>query len=192
VLGASHNAPQVFFSHKSLTFLPIRTQAGEDQPVPSLTTAPFSAILLGYTDAPFSIASFGENAMSGLSGDRPTVLTVDDSKIIHQMVNRTLAADYRVLMADNAVDALALIYQEPIAVLLLDVMMPGVGGLEFCRTVRSLPQFRNLPVIMVTSKDSAFDRVQGKLAGASEYLIKPFDAEQLRQLVQRFTQTVTT
>jgi len=126
------------------------------------------------------------------NAERPTVLTVDDSQVIQQMVKRALEAEYRVLMADNAVDALAIIYQEPIAVLLLDVMMPDVDGLEFCRTVRSLPQFHTLPVVMVTSKDSAFDRVQGKLAGATEYLTKPFDGEQLRQLIHRFTQVVTT
>jgi CheY-like chemotaxis protein len=130
--------------------------------------------------------------MSVSAGDRPTILTVDDSKIIHQMVKRALEPDYRVLVADNAVEALSIIYQEPISVLLLDVMMPDVDGLEFCRTVRSLPQFRALPVVMVTSKDSAFDRVQGKLAGATEYLVKPFDAEQLRQLGQRFSKTLKT
>ena len=117
---------------------------------------------------------------------RPIVLTVDDSKVIHQLVRSTLEPDYQVLVAENAVDGLSVIYQSPIHVVLLDVMMPDVDGLEFCRTVRSLPQFHNLPVIMVTSKDSPFDRVQGKLAGATEYLTKPFDAEQLRQLVQRF------
>ncbi|MBD1911465.1 MULTISPECIES: response regulator [unclassified Leptolyngbya] len=130
--------------------------------------------------------------MSVPVGDRPTILTVDDSKVIHQMVKRALEPDYRVLVADNAVAALSIIYQEPISVLLLDVMMPDVDGLEFCRTVRSLPQFHALPVVMVTSKDSAFDRVQGRLAGATEYLVKPFDAEQLRKLVQLFVQKVKT
>lgn len=116
----------------------------------------------------------------------PTVLTVDDSLIVHQMVKRALEPEYRVLVADNAVEALSIIYHEPIAVLLLDVLMPGVDGLEFCRTVRNLPQFQNLPVVMVTSRDSPFDRVQGRMAGATEYLTKPFDADQLKQIVQRF------
>lgn len=114
-----------------------------------------------------------------------TVLTVDDSIVVHQLVKRALEPAYRVLVVDNAVDALSLVYHESISVLLLDVLMPGVDGLNFCRTLRSLPQFQNLPVVMVTSKDSPFDRVQGRMAGATEYLTKPFDPDQLRQVVGR-------
>jgi DNA-binding response OmpR family regulator len=115
----------------------------------------------------------------------PTVLAIDDSVVIHQLVKRTLEPDYRVLVMNNAVEALSMIYQEPIAILLLDVLMPDVDGLEFCRTVRSLPQFRTLPVVMITSKDRPFDRVQGRLAGATEYLTKPFEPEQLREVVKK-------
>jgi twitching motility two-component system response regulator PilG len=64
--------------------------------------------------------------------------------------------------------------------------MPGVDGLELCRTVRSLPQFHELPIIMVTARDGVFDKVQGRLAGATEYLTKPFDSERLRQVVGNF------
>jgi twitching motility two-component system response regulator PilG len=65
--------------------------------------------------------------------------------------------------------------------------MPEIDGLELCRTIRNLPQFQQLPIIMVTAKDSFFDKVQGRLAGATEYLTKPFEASQLLQLVHRFT-----
>jgi CheY-like chemotaxis protein len=71
-----------------------------------------------------------------------TVLSVDDSLISQQMIKRALDASYRVLLADNAVDALSVIYQEPITALLLDISMPGIDGFELCRTVRSLPQFK--------------------------------------------------
>ena len=116
-----------------------------------------------------------------------TVLAVDDSAVIHQLIKRALEPDYTVLVTDNPVDALAMLFHNAIAVVLLDVTMPGISGLEFCRTIRNLPQFRQLPVVMVTSRDSSFDRVQGHLAGATEYLTKPFDAEQLRQIVRKFT-----
>jgi twitching motility two-component system response regulator PilG len=120
---------------------------------------------------------------------KPTILSVDDSPIIHEMVRRALASDYEVLAADNAVDALTIIYHQSISLVLLDVLMPGVDGLEFCRTLRNLPQFQTLPVIMVTSRDGAFDRVQGRMAGATDYLVKPFDPEQLRQVVHEFLPT---
>jgi len=103
-----------------------------------------------------------------------------------ELIKRTLEADCRVLVADNAVDALSIIYYEKISGLLLDVAMPGIDGLELCRTVRNLPEFQNLPVIMLTARDGLFDKVQGRLAGATEYLTKPFDAAQLRQAVSKF------
>ena len=124
--------------------------------------------------------------MSNGRTSSPIVLALDDSLVIHQMIKRALEPGYQVITAANAVDALSIIYHQPISVLLLDVQMPDVNGLEFCRTVRSLPQFQHLPVIMVTSQDSPFDRVKGHLAGATEYLIKPFDAEQLREAVRKF------
>ena len=108
-----------------------------------------------------------------------TILAVDDSKVMQGLVQQALGKEYRVLVADNAVDALSTIYHEAVSVLLLDVAMPGIDGLELCRTVRSIPQFQNLPIIMLTSRDGAFDKVQGRLAGASEYLTKPFDAQKL-------------
>ncbi|MGA9380458.1 MAG: response regulator [Phormidium sp.] len=124
--------------------------------------------------------------MSSNLGHISTVLTVDDSVVMQEMIKRALGRDYRVIVAGNAVDALALIYHEKISVLLLDVSMPGIDGLEFCRTVRNLPQFRDLPIIMVTARDKLFDKVQGRLAGATEYLTKPFDAHQLQQVVEKF------
>lgn len=127
--------------------------------------------------------------MSSKSSCPPTVLIVDDSPIMQEIIQRSLSNDYRLLVASNAVDALSLIYHEQVTVVLLDVSMPGIDGLEMCRTVRSIPQFQQLPVIMVTARDTPFDKVKGRLAGATEYLTKPFDAEQLRQLVKKFANT---
>lgn len=116
----------------------------------------------------------------------PTILAVDDSAVMQNMVKRALGSDYRVIVADNAVDALSVIYHERVSLLLLDVSMPGIDGLELCRTVRNIPQFEELPIIMLTARDGLFDKVQGRLAGATEYLTKPFEADQLRQVVKNF------
>ena len=124
--------------------------------------------------------------MPSTLSDIPTILAVDDSSVMQTLIKRALERDYRVLVADNAVDALSVIYHQQISILLLDVSMPGVDGLELCRTVRSLPQFQDLPIIMLTARDGVFDKVQGRLAGATEYLTKPFEAEQLRQIVGNF------
>ncbi|MGB3560812.1 MAG: response regulator [Geitlerinemataceae cyanobacterium] len=127
--------------------------------------------------------------MSSSEGRTLTILAVDDSPVMQATIERALGSKYRVLVQDNALDALSLIYHEPIAVLLLDVSMPEIDGLELCRTVRNLPQFQELPIIMLTARDKAFDKVKGRMAGATEYLTKPFDAQQLRQIVDRYAKT---
>ncbi len=126
--------------------------------------------------------------MSVLQDSIPTILAVDDSTVMQGLVKQALGQEYRVLVADNAVDALSMIYHERVSILLLDVAMPGIDGLELCRTVRSIPQFQNLPIIMLTARDGAFDKVQGRLAGATEYLTKPFDAQKLSQVVGQILQ----
>lgn len=116
----------------------------------------------------------------------PTILAVDDSVLMQELIKRALAGYCQLLVASNAVDALNLIYHEKISLLLLDVSMPDMDGLELCRTIRNMSQFRDLPIIMVTARDGFFDKVKGKLAGSTEYLTKPFDAEKLRQLVNQY------
>jgi len=122
--------------------------------------------------------------MSATPTSMLTVLSVDDSTVMQQLIKNTLSAEYRVLLCSSAVQALSLINQEPIAVVLLDVTMPEMDGLDFCRTVRSIPKFQSLPIVMLTARDSGLDRLQGRLAGATEYLTKPFDADQLRTIIQ--------
>ncbi len=124
--------------------------------------------------------------MSVSESKQKTILAVDDSAVMQGVVKQILGKDYRVLVADNAVDALSTIYHEQVSVLLLDISMPGIDGLELCRTVRSIPQFQNLPIVMLTARDGAFDKVQGRLAGATEYLTKPFEAEKLREVINQF------
>lgn len=121
----------------------------------------------------------------------PTVMAVDDSEVMQNLVKRTLETDYRVLVADNAVDALSLIYHQPVSLVLLDVSMPGIDGLELCRTIRKLPQFKTLPIIMLTARDGTFDKVQGRLAGATEYLTKPFEKEILKEVVKKLLDTAS-
>lgn len=117
------------------------------------------------------------------------VLAVDDSPVMQELIRRALVNHYWVLVADNAVDALGMLAQEDITVLLLDVSMPDIDGLELCRTIRNLPQFHSLPIVMLTARDRAFDKIQGRIAGATEYLTKPFDAEQLCEVVGKYVKT---
>ena len=115
----------------------------------------------------------------------PIVLSVDDSLIVQTTIKRTLGDRYQVLLASNAVDALKVINTTAIALLLLDVTMPDIDGLEFCRTVRSLPKFKNLPIIMLTARDKFSDKLRGQIAGATHYLIKPVEPQQLLEIVDK-------
>ncbi len=124
--------------------------------------------------------------MLSIPSSTPKVLAVDDSAIVQKLIKEALKdQSIEVLLANNAVDALNLIYNESIAVVLLDVSMPGVDGLELCRTIRSIPEFQTLPIVMVTARDSPFDKVQGQLAGATQYLTKPFEPATLQGIVHR-------
>ena len=116
----------------------------------------------------------------------PLILAIDDSAVVQQLIQRTLSSFCRVAVAGNAVDGLSIMYHQPVRLLLLDVMMPEIDGLEVCRTIRRMPQFSDLPIIMLTGKDGFFDKVKGKLAGTNEYITKPFEADQLQQLVKQY------
>lgn len=115
----------------------------------------------------------------------PTILAVDESVVIQQLIKHSLTGYCQTLVVNNAKDALALMYSEKISLLLLDISSE-VDGLKLCRTVRSIPQFYDLPIIMLTARDGFFDKIKGRLAGSTEYLTKPFDAETLRELVGKY------
>jgi twitching motility two-component system response regulator PilG len=116
---------------------------------------------------------------------RPTVLSVDDSLIVQTMIKRTLGDRYQVLLASNAVDALKMINTTPIALLLLDVTMPEIDGLEFCRTIRRIGKFKDLPIIMLTARDKFSDKLRGQIVGATHYLTKPVEPNQLLEIVDK-------
>jgi CheY-like chemotaxis protein len=135
--------------------------------------------------------SFKENVpvipeVQAVEKPRLKLLSVDDSQLVQILMKRVLGESYQVLVASNAVDALSIMNTNPIALLLLDVTMPDIDGLEFCRTVRSIPKFKELPIIMVTARDKFSDKLRGQIAGTTDYLIKPFEPEQLVAMVQQY------
>lgn len=116
----------------------------------------------------------------------PTVLSVDDSAIIQTAIKRALQDEYNILLAGKAVEALEILNQTQIELMLLDLTMPDIDGLEFCKTIRAIPKFRDLPIIMVTARDGLVNKMKGHIAGTSKYLTKPFKPEELRQIVAQY------
>lgn len=116
----------------------------------------------------------------------PTILSVDDSPVVQTMIKRAIGDSYNLLLATNAMDALNLLNRENIDLLLLDVTMPDIDGLELCRTIRKINKFRNLPVIMLTAKDGMFNKIKGQMAGSTHYLTKPIERQKLMEVLGKY------
>ncbi len=121
--------------------------------------------------------------MASTPQTKPKILAVDDSISMQGMIKQTLEQQYQVLVASNTVEALGKLYHEGIDLMLLDISMPGVDGLELCKILRKSPEFKKLPIIILTARDGASDQMEGRLAGATQYLTKPFDPGQLRRTI---------
>lgn len=108
------------------------------------------------------------------------VVLIDDSNTIRRSGEIFLSqAGCKVILAEDGFDALSKIVDHRPDVIFVDVMMPRLDGYQTCALVKHHPQYRDIPIIMLTSKDSLFDRARGKLVGASQYLIKPFNKKSL-------------
>jgi twitching motility two-component system response regulator PilG len=119
------------------------------------------------------------------SGQR-VVLVVDDSPTIRKLVTVTLEREgYRVLVADGGVEALKRLNEVVPDLILLDITMPHMDGYQLCRLVKSNEMTSKVPIVMLSGKDGFFDKVRGRMVGASEYVTKPFEPAQLLQTVER-------
>src|SRR5262245_59513425 len=104
------------------------------------------------------------------------VLVVDDILANVKLLEARLSAEYfDVLTAYSGPEALAVLENERIDVVLLDVMMPALDGFEVCRRIKASPKTMHVPVVMVTALDQTADKVQGLVAGADDFLTKPLD-----------------
>jgi len=117
---------------------------------------------------------------------RPKVLGVDDNSTNLAILEEILADEYDFRTAASGEEALAAIPTMRPDVVLLDIMMPGINGYEVCREIRKDPRLRHTKVIMVSAKAQVSERIQGYEVGADDYIIKPFDEEELLFKVRVF------
>ena len=118
------------------------------------------------------------------------ILVVDDEKEIAELVEIHLVSDgYKVFKAENAEEGLKILEEEEIHLALLDIMMPGISGLEMCKKIR---ETKNIPIIMLSAKSSDLDKILGLGTGADDYVTKPFNPLELTARVKsqliRYTQ----
>ena len=109
----------------------------------------------------------------------PTLLIVEDNRDIARFISTVMGPDFNTLFATDGEEALAKAHETMPDIILTDVMMPRMDGMELCRQVRQSDVLNHIPIIVISAKDAERDRLDALQAGADAYLLKPFNAEEL-------------
>ena len=108
------------------------------------------------------------------------ILVVEDEPDISKLVSYNLTQErFRVLTAEDGEQALRMIQREKPNLVVLDLMLPGLSGIELCRMLRERPETAKLPILMLTAKAGEADRIVGLEMGADDYLAKPFSPREM-------------
>ncbi len=132
--------------------------------------------------------SADDAATAGIQA-KPVVLVVDDNYDMVNFLKTELSSDYTVIEAYDGMEAIDLLKDHHVDVILSDLMMPRMDGIELCRRVKTDRQTRNIPVIILTAKHDAGSEIEGLSRGADDYVTKPFNNDvlkvKIRKLVER-------
>lgn len=131
------------------------------------------------------------NDQSDKDGRQIKVMVVDDSRTIRSTAESLLGKEgFAVVTAEDGFDALARIADDRPDVVFVDIMMPRLDGYQTCTLIKSNPKYRDIPVVLLSSRDGVFDRARGKLAGSEHYLGKPFSRDELVEVVRKLAAPV--
>ncbi|HEX2683352.1 MAG TPA: response regulator, partial [Ferruginibacter sp.] len=119
----------------------------------------------------------------GSSGKRSTILVVDDNSDMRNYLQYILQNEFQVITANNGLEALHKIKELPPDLILSDIMMPVMDGIQLLKTVKANPGFSNIPVILLTARAGEESRIEGYNIGADDYLVKPFSTNELKARV---------
>ena len=126
-----------------------------------------------------------DDVKSGGPASGLKVMVIDDSKTIRRTAESLLKREgYDVVTATDGYEALAKIADHQPQIIFVDIMMPRLDGYQTCALIKKSEKHRATPVIMLSSKDSLFDRARGRMVGSDEYLTKPFTKESLLKAVE--------
>jgi two-component system chemotaxis response regulator CheY len=117
-----------------------------------------------------------------------TILIVDDSAAMRSLLVSTLETlgNISIVQAPNGFEALRMLPREQVDLVLTDINMPDINGLELLSFIRNNPIYKDVPVVVISTEGSRKDIEKGLSLGANEYLVKPFQPEQLLEIVKRF------
>ena len=118
----------------------------------------------------------------------PIIACIDDSKTVQKQVQMTLQpAGYQVISVLDATNALRELSRNMPVLILMDINMPDINGYDLCSMLKRSQKFQNVPIIMLTGRDGIIDRMRAKLVGADKYLTKPFEPQDLINMVRKNT-----
>jgi twitching motility two-component system response regulator PilG len=119
--------------------------------------------------------------------NQPVVVVIDDSPTIRKIMELTLQrVDLRVVGVASGVAGLAAVAEHNPVIIFLDIVLPNVNGYQLCQVIKRNPRYQHIPVIMLSGKDGIFDKVRGRLAGANDYITKPFEPGAVLAAVRKF------
>jgi twitching motility two-component system response regulator PilG len=121
------------------------------------------------------------------------VMVIDDSNTIRRTAETLLTkAGCDVITATDGFDSLAKIADKSPDVIFVDIMMPRLDGYQTCALIKNNSQYKQTPVIMLSSKDGLFDKAKGRIVGADDYLTKPFSKAELFEVLEKFSSKADT
>lgn len=115
------------------------------------------------------------------------VMIIDDSNTIRKSAEIFLRpSGCEVLLAEDGFEAMSKIVDNQPDIIFIDIVMPRLDGYQACMLIKKNPIYQSIPVIMLSSKDGLFDKAKGRIAGADDYLTKPFTAEGLLNIIHKY------
>lgn len=113
------------------------------------------------------------------------VMIIDDSNTVRKSTEITLKPfGCEIISAENGFEAMSKIVENKPDIIFVDITMPRLDGYQACALIKNNPEYQSIPVIMLSSKDGIFDKARGRMAGANEYLAKPFTKEGLLSIIR--------
>ncbi len=129
----------------------------------------------------------------GVNMAEEKILVVDDEEHIQELIKFNLEKNgYKVICVDNGIDAIKLAKEQLPQLMLLDLMLPGMDGLDVCKEIRKDSNMSNMPIIMITAKGEEIDKIIGLELGADDYITKPFSVRELVARIKAILRRTTT
>lgn len=121
--------------------------------------------------------------------EKPCILFIDDNKDLRELIQHIFSKKYQIFIAENALQGLELLKNTPVDIIICDIMMPQMNGLEFCRQIKGDIQTNHIPIIMLTAKNATDDQIECYKAGAESYIAKPFEMKILQARIDNLLQS---